>query len=459
MNRKATDEKDSMIKIKETIQSIIGEIDDVNNQPIIPKLREEPVELPNFISTSDGNTLLLNKSISKKITELADYYFDQQIAIKIKYTRKEWRVAIRNMVGDCYKSTDPNDSLEQRGHLFKQQINSAKDENISRQDIYSLSFGCSLFVKPLNSNFTIGPVTFLPLKNWLDYASENRLIEEADHHSLIDFVSGNESTLDQELREQLHNPRVFDILNDSQILCTVKTEGLAPELARKRSLIAARLAQTSIALLWFQPSRILGGMHVTGEHWKKSRRLLLSTPNAYLGFHSELVRINYVDCEDITKISSYDKQLFDVAGQMIACWTSNADYSKASELLRGLSQALYFFWSGCNDDELMSIVKFVATMEALSPKQNSNAVLNLLKSRLNLKEEDPITQNQNLKEMVKLIYSQARSRTLHGTNTKLLHDWSIVQANAEVITRTCLVSSMNFLINNPTATELGCLSD
>lgn len=35
------------------------------------------MELPSFISTGYGVTLLLNQSIDKKITELADYYFHQ----------------------------------------------------------------------------------------------------------------------------------------------------------------------------------------------------------------------------------------------------------------------------------------------------------------------------------------------------------------------------------------------
>ena len=443
-----------MTNIKKTIQSIIKEIDEVNIQPVKPNL-----ESPSFISTDGGNTLLLNQSINKKITEVADYYFNQQNEIKTKYTINEWRTEIRRMVGRCYEVTDSNDSLEQRRHTFKQEIENAKNESISRQNNYFLSFGCLLFREPLNSEFSIGPVTFLPSNSWLNCAFENGLIEETEYKNLKKFVFGSESTSDKEAREQLQDPIIFDMFRDTQMMCTVKTEGLAPELARKRSLIAARLAQTSITLLWLKPSRILGSMRVAGEHSTFMRDMIMSTPNARLGYHSELVGLNVVNCDDITKISSYDKQLFDLSGQMIACWTSNTEYSQASELLRGLSQALFFFWSGCNDDELMSIVKFTASLEALSPEQNCKAVLKLTKSRLNLEGEDPVTPNKNLKQIVKQMYNQARSRTLHGTNEKLLHDWSIVQAYSEVITRNCIVSSMKFLIKNPTATNLECLSN
>ena len=440
-----------MSKIEKTIQSIIEEIDSVNNEPMKPMM-----ELRSMISTDSGKVLFLNQSIDKKIIEVADYYFDQQI--KTNYTINEWRTEIRRKVGHCYGASDSHDSLEQRGEIFKQKIESVKNESISRQKFFSLSFGCSLFREPLNSEFTIGPVTFTPFHNWLNYALKNGLIEEAEHKNLMNVVLGSESTLDKEAREQLKNLMVFDVIRDAQMMCTVRTEGLAYELSRKRSLIAARLALTSIALLWRRPSRILENMCVAGEHSKFMRHMFISTPNASLSPASEWVGASSIICEDITKIESYDEQLFDLFGQMITCWTSDTQNSRASELLRGLSQALYFFWSGCNDDELMSIVKFTASLEALSPKQNSSAVLDLLKSRLNLKEEDPVTKNKNLKQIVDLVYSQARSRTLHGTNTKLLHDWSIVQACAEELTRDCIVSSMKFLIKNPTATKLKCLS-
>ena len=446
-------EKHGMSKIQKTIQSIIEEIDSVNNDPMKPM-----VDLPSMISTDSGKPLFLNQSIDKKIIEVADHYLDQQNEMKTRYTINEWRSEIRRKVGRCYEATDSNESIEQRGYIFKREIESAKNESISRQNTFLLSFGCSLFLKPLESGFTIGPVTFSTLNYWLDYALENGLIEEAEHKHFMNVLLGSESTIDKEAREQLKNLMVFDVIRDAHMMCTVKTEGLAYELARKRSLIAARLAQTSIALLWRRPSRILENMCVAGEHSKFMRHMFISTPNASLTPRSEWVGASSIICEDITKIESYDEQLFDLFGQMITCWTSNTQYSQASELLRGLSQALYFFWSGCNDDELMSIVKFSASLEALSPKQKSSAVLGLLKSRLNLNEDEFVTKNETLKQIVDLVYSKARSRTLHGTNAKLLHDWSIVQAYAEELTRDCILSSMKFLVKNPTATKLKCLS-
>ena len=102
----------------------------------------------------------------------------------------------------------------------------------------------------------------------------------------------------------------------------------------------------------------------------------------------------------------------------------------------------------------MSIVKFTASLEVLAKRKNSSGILELLKARFNMGEDDLITPDKTLKKMVELIYNRARSRTLHGTNIKILHDWSSVETSAEIITRNCIVSSMYFLLKNPDAREL-----
>ena len=172
----------------------------------------------------------------------------------------------------------------------------------------------------------------------------------------------------------------------------------------------------------------------------------------------ELVGFGVNATSEFTKIYDKSWQLLELAGQMIVCWTSTREFNQASKLLRALSQALFFFWSGCTDDEdLMSIVKFTACLEALSPDQNENGVVNLLKCRLGMKESDFVTKDKTLKQLVKKMYKNARSRTLHGTNHNLMRDWSIVKIHSEMVTRQCLVSSMIYLVENPNEQDRSCL--
>ena len=114
------------------------------------------------------------------------------------------------------------------------------------------------------------------------------------------------------------------MLDGSQLVCTVKTEGLAPELARKRSLVAARLAQTSIALRWRQPSEVLEGMRLTGDRGTQNIVIITSTPETGLGFYSEIVGLNLVECNNVASFVGDGRSFYDLAGRMIACWTSNS---------------------------------------------------------------------------------------------------------------------------------------
>ena len=446
-----------MTGIKKIIQCIIREIEDVNKPPYLENFNDAPNNIPGLILTGDGGSLFVNRTIETNITKVADCYSNQQPELKEKCTTKEWRAAIRATVGRSYKKINPNDSLEQRGLHFKQLIESEIDEYFSRHGVYFLSFGCSLFRNPLDSEFTIGPVTFFPVQIWLNKALNDQLINNTEHQRLTVVLLGeNPDSAKDSLEGSTERP-IYEMLNGSQLVCTVNTEGLAPELAQERSLVAARLAQTSISLHWLQPSKVLEGMRLTGDRGTQKIATITSTPEAGLGFHQKIVGLNLVECNNIANFVGDRRSFYDLAGRMIACWTNSTEYSQASDLLRGLSQALYFFWGGCKDDDkLMSIVKFTASLEALAKRPKFAGVMELLKARFNMSEDYLITPDKTLKEMVDLIYRHARSKTLHGANAEILHDWSFVKTNAEIITRHCIVSSMYFLMENPDARELSC---
>ena len=262
----------SMTDIKKIIQCIVREIEDVNKPPYLDKFNDAPNKIPSLIFTGDGRSLFVNRTIETNITKVADWYSNQRPEFKEKCTTKEWRAAIRATVGRSYKKINPNDSLEQRGHYFKQLIESEIDEYFFRHGIYFLSFGCSLFRNTLDSEFTIGPVTFFPVQIWLNKALNDQWIKNTEHQRLTAVSFWENSDLAKESLEGSTERRIYEMLNGSQLVCTVETKGLAPQLARERSLVAARLAQTAIALHWLQPSKILGGMHLTGDRGTQKYR-------------------------------------------------------------------------------------------------------------------------------------------------------------------------------------------
>ncbi len=158
--------------------------------------------------------------------------------------------------------------------------------------------------------------------------------------------------------------------------------------------------------------------------------------------------------EDWDTLVAKERSFFDVAGKMIACWTDAN--TQASDLLRNMAAALWFMWDGCRDEnDLMAIVKFTGALESLSQGAGgkSGGIIRLATARFGFKPDDKIVGEKTLKQVVELIYSDGRSRTLHGSNPFLHHDWSDVRSLAENFTHHCLVACMDWFEQNPTATD------
>jgi hypothetical protein len=58
-----------------------------------------------------------------------------------------------------------------------------------------------------------------------------------------------------------------------------------------------------------------------------------------------------------------------------------------------------------------------------------------------------------VKQVIDEIYSDGRSRTIHGTNEKLGYDWSVTRGLAEYFARYCLMSCMDWAGNNCAADD------
>jgi hypothetical protein len=72
----------------------------------------------------------------------------------------------------------------------------------------------------------------------------------------------------------------------------------------------------------------------------------------------------------------------------------------------------------------MAIVKFSASMDALGGGHRAGGIRRVINARLAVKDSDTIRPGgPTMKATIDKIYSDGRSRTIHGTNEKLGHDW------------------------------------
>lgn len=441
------------VDIHASFQSILKELTRLQTPAV---LEQESRTIPGLIAAGPEGSILVNEKIEKEIRVVADWLREHRPATKEHYGIKEWRAAVRKAFGPALMQIDLDDPIE-NGRKLKQLIESTVGTTPEIIASQLTTIGCTLFDKPLTSPFSIGPVLFEPKTVWLDRAHKIGQLSEDNYSRLKHAFAGHPLPIAPEAIQHIFEQSIVDALLNSQLLCTVETRNLAPEMTKRRAIVGARLGQAAIALLWRLPSKTLDGFHLSVDHGHRQIRTVPYIPGRQTIGGSQLVGIPHgpsMKPEDWDILVAKERSFFDVAGKMIACWTDAQ--TQASVLLRNMAAALWFMWDGCRDEnDLMAIVKFAGALESLSQGAGgkSGGIIRLATVRLGVKPDDKIVAEKTLRQVVSLIYSDGRSRTLHGSNPSLHHDWSDVRSLAENFTRHCLVASMDWFAQNPTATD------
>ena len=446
-----------MIDVRRTFRKIIEELKDLAAHPM-RMYRDENPRMTGWIDTGQGDSIIVNEIIDREIRNVADWLLEQNPQARATHSRKEWRATVRAAFGPALVQINDDEFLDDCGQELKRLVETAVKKRIAGYGDRGTALGCWLFSEPLDVSFTVGPVIFEPKSAWLDRALKTGDISGFTHRRLARAFSGKSVRQRKASMDQAQEKNILDVLEKAPMVCTVTTHGLAPEVRQKRSILAARLALTSIALLWISPSRVLDHLRISTDYEPRIIRTIPVAPGrrmvgglSWLGmpFGFPMTAIEW------EKVLQKEREFFEIAGKMIACWTSTEAYSQASPVLRCLSQSLFFFGKACREEsDLMSIAEFTTALESLTGGRQSSGILDLLKARLGMEDDAVIVRGKTLKQVVERIYSTARSRTVHGTNNELLNDWSATRAITESMARHGIVSCMDWVQNNPTATEL-----
>lgn len=411
-----------------------------------------------WITDSSGGQIVLNTRIDKEIRAVADWLREQRPATKSQYTLKEWRNFVRGSFGDPLAALDLSAKDEENGKKLKKAIEVAVDAAPKTAPILFMTIGCTLFEEPLPAPLAIGSVLFETKADWLARAEKTEQITPKVRKRLERAFVGRRLAKPKDHWQKHDEDAILGVLKSSKLVCTVETRDLAPAMAEVRAVIGARLALTALALFWAKPSFALEGFHLSVDPGtRKVARLFFVPSGRHVAGGSRLVGRPHgpsVRPQSLSKFLAKARDLLDVAGRMIECWTSTSAYDQATPVLRNLAQSLFFFSEGCREEnDLMAIVKFISALEALAQGQKAAKIAALLKARIRFKKNAKVYADKDIDGVVDWLYSKHRSRTLHGTNPDILHDWSDARGLAEVLTRVCLVACMEWVIQNPTESD------
>ncbi|MFH1343757.1 MAG: hypothetical protein ABIL01_21495 [Pseudomonadota bacterium] len=230
--------------------------------------------------------------------------------------------------------------------------------------------------------------------------------------------------------------------------------GFAAEAGKEKALTVARLALTAIALLWETPSKALSGFNLSFDRSVNRRKTLTFVPGKFTLSGSSWSHMPHgprVTSEDWKKQLTKKALHFEVVGSILEYFLSTDGKVARPRMMNTLGQALLWFHEACREPvTLMSIVKFSASLDALGGGGKASGIRRVINARLGIKDDDAaLKDGTKLKEVIDEIYSDGRSRTIHGTNDKLGYDWSVTKSVAEHFARYCLVTCIYWAGKHP----------
>jgi hypothetical protein len=441
-------------RTEELVEELIVELTRPKNSVAFIEKDGERHRFRGFISTGDGRQITLSSKMEQLIAAVASELRARDATLAHSHTDIEWNRLVRNAFGPALGSIDFDDD---KAINAKTVVTSVEEQLTTTRPNRECEhgFGCTLFRTFDVGAFSIGPVTFEPRAAWLARKAQEGDVSRVTVRRVLASWSGAKLAKRKHGIDALRERDVLDAVGNCAYVCSVRTQGLSSEAGRLKAQKAAHMALASVALRWRTPSRALDGFRLLVDPGIRLQRSLVFITGVRTLAGSHLVgRPHGQSISAVDWLAEYDayKDDYVVIGEAIAYFLSPTGTSTRPKFMNLLAQALLWFHEACREEvDLMAIVKFVATLDALASGGKSGGIKRLVNKQLGIQNDQLIRENgPTLKAAVDEIYGHGRSRTVHGVNDRLGHDWSSTRRLAEEFARLCLIGSVDWMVQNTT---------
>lgn len=439
-------------------EEIIREM--INTAALGPRelTKDDDFGLPRLLPAANGGAIQITKGIDDRISALASELKAERPQLNKNVRNEEWRGWVRSAIGPLLSQAKLSAPIEQLVAEFLTLLNSQVHELISSLGPAEYSFGTT-FLKVVGlTPFSIGPVTFEPRDLWLTRKLSDGTITATMHRRIARAWNGAKPRPRRRNIDNMREQDIMDAIGGCPFVCSVKVDGLSSEAGREIALSAARLGLACVSLIWTQPSQALRGMNLRIDGGLRSERILRFVPGKIVLQGSRLRGMPHgpsITSSDWSKVLSDEMEFFSAAGEVLSYFASSDGNVARPNLMNTLTQSLLWFHEGCREsNDLLAIVDFAASLDALGGGKKAKAILAVLEARLGVKADDAIYKGgPPLKSVIDTIYSDGRSRAVHGTSDKIGHDWTRTRSHAEALARLALFASLNWVGANPGAKD------
>ncbi len=445
-----------MATLRENIKTIIEELKVIQSHPQPYRDTDDEFPLPRMIATSNGGSIIISRKIDKVISSVATQLMESDQQLARTTTCSEWKAMVRRTFGPALANIDLGADSIRSADLVLSEIKAALKKQVPDRACREYAFGCTLFSNVSVKPFQIGPVRFEPRLAWLTRNHSEGHISAVTQRRVEQVWRGRRGQKRKVSFDSMAEKDILEAISSGPFVCSVSASGLASEAGLQKSLTGARLAMAAIALLWREPSKVLAGMNLLFDRRIHSQMALSYIPGKLV---LAGVRLSNMPHGPWMKDGEWEAEFencseyFCIAGQILEYVLDPVKDRARPKMIGTLAQALLWFHEGAREDvAVMAIVKYSAVLDALACGGKAQGIRKLINARLGILDNIPIwPDGPTLKQAIEDIYSEGRSRTIHGTNNKLANDWSELRGLAEQFARLCLMMSLKWAVQNPSS--------
>lgn len=439
----------------EIIAAILNQLRDINSVPLFSTgSKNDQLELPQWISAGDGASITINSAISNLIWELAAEIYDEKPAMAKAISRKDWAGLVQRVIGPLLGNTDLDAPPENSASIL---LTNLQHELATTEWNYkkrTFLFGCSFIQNDDSPPLPIGPVTVWKREKWLDQALENGRITKVSYRRVLAQWTGKSVKKRKPSRDSANENAVVDAVGGAPYVCTVETNGIFGEVAKEKAVMAARFALLGVALMWNSPTKAMAELNLVfdGRPYRQTYAFFQDRPEILNGskwLHSLHGLSLFGDLwpSMIQQRADWLKTI----SEAIDCWLSPDGNVQRPKLMNQFVQALIWFHEACRESmPMIATTKFMAALDALACGGKGRGIKILIKSRLGVAENQPVrADGPSFSQVIDQLYSQGRSRLIHGSSDRIGHDWQDQKELAQSLARITLIMCLQWAADHP----------
>lgn len=431
-------------------------IDEFRQMQVAP-WRDRPEErgrVPGWESSDDGRGVVFSWRLEKAIGRVAEITRTNRKDLAPAHTRAEWRKVVRRAMALGLLDVDLNGDLGPAIDFIRSRVRDAIDAFVAAWPPLEHAFPCTLLNEQGRDYPDFGIARFETREAWLQRKRLDGAVSAVAARRISSIWSGHRVRRRKRSEDASVEAEILSAIGRLPYVCSVWTSGRAPKAAEEKAAQAARLALLAVALVFSMPAGALDGLNLAYDGLPYHRKTLITAHGRMHG-GTRLIKNPHGPWADAAAWSNAIPNYADVftsIGGLLGYIVSPAATSPRAEVLRTLLHAMLFYHEACREPfDLMAVMKFAASLDALAGGGGDQAILKLCLVRCEWSADQtiPIDGAPHLGLVADRIYSHGRSRTLHGNNPSVDHDWSDVRAWAEYVGRNVLIACLCWAARHP----------